>query len=114
MEAVIKRLGPIEGILERMNTLEDSIYTTKNVFTFKEACVYIGVSESLLYKLTANKVIPHYKPRGKKIYFSKKDLDDWLLQNYEPAADEAIHLATEISATQPLKNHNQYGRRKKN
>ena len=45
MEAVIKRLGPIEGILERMNTLEDSIYTTKNVFTFKEACVYIGVSD---------------------------------------------------------------------
>ena len=27
MEAAIKKLGPIEGILERMNTLEDSIYT---------------------------------------------------------------------------------------
>ena len=40
--------------------LEKNIYATKKVFTFSEACMYIGVSESMLYKLTANKEIPHY------------------------------------------------------
>ena len=40
--------------------------------------MYIGVSESMLYKLTSNKEIPHYKPRGKMLYFAKEELDAWL------------------------------------
>ncbi len=53
--------------------LENTIYTTKKVFTFQEACMYIGVSERMSYKLTSNKEIPHYKPRGKMLYFAKEE-----------------------------------------
>ena len=67
IEAVLKKLEPVEGLLERVALLENTIYTTKKVFTFQEACMYIGVSESMLYKLTSNKEIPHYKPRGVSI-----------------------------------------------
>mgnify|MGYP002232683229 FL=1 len=80
IEAVLKKLEPVEGLLERVALLENTIYTTKKVFTFQEACMYIGVSESMLYKLTSNKEIPHYKPRGKMLYFAKEELDAWLLQ----------------------------------
>ena len=83
IEAVLKKLEPVEGLLERVALLENTIYTTKKVFTFQEACMYIGVSESMLYKLTSNKEIPHYKPRGKMLYFAKEELDAWLLQNYD-------------------------------
>ncbi len=55
IEAVLKKLEPVEGLLERVALLENTIYTTKKVFTFQEACMYIGVSESMLYKLTSNK-----------------------------------------------------------
>ena len=75
IEAVLKKLEPVEGLLERVALLENTIYTTKKVFTFQEACMYIGVSESMLYKLTSNKEIPHYKPRGKMLYFAKEELD---------------------------------------
>lgn len=75
--------------------------------------MYIGVSESLLYKLTANKEIPHYKPRGKMLYFAKEELDEWLLQNCEPTVDEAERMTTESSATQPFFNKRRYGKRKK-
>lgn len=75
--------------------------------------VYIGVSDSMLYKLTANKEIPHYKPRGKMIYFAKEELDEWLLQNHEPTADEAMRMATETVATQPFLKQRRYGKRKK-
>ena len=68
-----------------MDLLEKSIYSTKRVFTFQDACMYIGVSDSMLYKLTANKEIPHYKPRGKMIYFAKEELDEWLFT--EPWTD---------------------------
>ena len=56
IEAVLKKLEPVEGLLERVALLENTIYTTKKVFTFQEACMYIGVSESMLYKLTSNKM----------------------------------------------------------
>ena len=75
--------------------------------------MYIGVSDSMLYKLTANKEIPHYKPRGKMIYFAKEELDEWLLQNHEPTADEAMRMATETVATQPFLKQRRYGKRKK-
>ena len=49
---------------------------------FQETCIYLGLSESYLYKLTHKKLIPHYKmPTGKKLIFSKAELDDWLLSN---------------------------------
>ena len=69
VESVLRKLEPVENLLQRLDLLENSIYTTKKVFTFQEACMYIGVSESMLYKLTASKEIPHYKPRGKMVYF---------------------------------------------
>lgn len=50
VEAILKKLDPIEGLLERIALLEKNIYTTKQVFTFQEACMYIGISESMLYK----------------------------------------------------------------
>lgn len=113
LESVLKKLEPVENILERMDLLEKSIYSTKRVFTFQDACMYIGVSDSMLYKLTANKEIPHYKPRGKMIYFAKEELDEWLLQNHELAADDAMRMATEAAATQPFLKQRRYGKRKK-
>ena len=111
-------IGPsdlqIESLVERIALLEKNIYTTKQVFTFQEACMYIGISESMLYKLTSGKEIPHYKPRGKMIYFAKEDLDEWLLQNYEPTVDEAARMANEAAATQPFFNQRRHGKRKKN
>ena len=59
IESVLKKLEPVESLLERITLLENTIFTTKRVFTFQEACMYIGVSESMLYKLTSSKEIPH-------------------------------------------------------
>lgn len=113
IEAVLKKLEPIESLLERVALLENTIYTTKRVFTFQEACMYIGVSESMLYKLTSGKEIPHYKPRGKMLYFAKEELDEWLLRNYEPTVDDATRMAGDVAATQPFFNRKRYGKRKK-
>ena len=113
IESVLKKVEPVESLLERIALLENTIYTTKKVFTFQEACMYIGISESMLYKLTSGKEIPHYKPRGKMIYFAKEELDDWLLWNCEPIVDEAVRMANEAAATQPFFNQRRYGKRKK-
>lgn len=51
------------------------------MLTFKDACLFLGVSESYLYKLTSLKRISYSKPGGKLIYFRKQDLVDWMNRN---------------------------------
>lgn len=68
-----------EQILQKLSTLEDLIKKKDDKpLTFKEACAYLGYAPSYLYKLTYRNVIPHYKPTGKMIFFSKNELDEWI------------------------------------
>ncbi|MFZ1730412.1 MAG: helix-turn-helix domain-containing protein [Bacteroidota bacterium] len=73
------------NISEQLQALESKIdsigLSNKSILTFKEACRYLDFSSSYLYKLTSLAQIPHYKPRGKRVYFERRDLDDWLRQN---------------------------------
>jgi excisionase family DNA binding protein len=68
-------------ILERLDRLERLMTANKEVLTFEETCDYTGISRSYLYKLTASGNIPHSKPNGKMIFFEKRKLNEWLLQN---------------------------------
>lgn len=66
----------------------------KNVLTFEETAEYMGVSKSHLYKLTMNRSIPHYKPRGKMVYFDREELEAWLKQNRVATSEEMEAKAT--------------------
>ena len=68
-------------IEERIEELESLVYASKNVLSFEEACKYLNLSKSYLYKLTSAQMIPPYKPQGKMIYFEKDALEAWLRQN---------------------------------
>lgn len=66
---------------QRLDRIEKLLLFKKSVLTFEEACEYTGIKASYMYKLTSSQSIPHSKPNGKVIFFDKKKLDDWLLQN---------------------------------
>ena len=56
--------------------------------SLSETAEYLNLSKSYLYKLTSRRMIPHFKPLGKLVYFQKTDLDAFLLQNrIKPAAE---------------------------
>lgn len=65
----------------------------KNTFTTDEAALYIGISKDHLYKLVCTRQIPHYKPRGKMVYFDKTELDTWLKQGKVMTTEEAEEFA---------------------
>ena len=65
----------------------------------KKAARYTGLSKSHLYKLTHFQLIPHYKPRGKLVYFLKKDLDKFLIQNRISTRDEIEDNASKYIAS---------------
>ena len=71
-EQVLKKLSILEELLKKKDD---------KPLTFKEACAYLGYAPSYLYKLTYRKVIPHYKPTGKMIFFSKNELDEWIFRS---------------------------------
>ena len=78
----LKTVNPVI-INERLKAIEDALYTTKDILNMKEVCQYLDISQSLLYKLTCSGEIPHFKPRGKMIFFEKKELIEWIKRNRE-------------------------------
>jgi excisionase family DNA binding protein len=71
-QTILKKLSSIEDLLKRKDD---------KPLTFKEACTYLGYAPSYLYKLTYKNVVPHYKPTGKIIFFSKNELDEWIFKS---------------------------------
>lgn len=53
----------------------------KNVLTIREVALYMGLSLSGVYKMTMNKTIPFYKPTGGRLYFDRKEVEEWLRRN---------------------------------
>jgi excisionase family DNA binding protein len=87
----------MENILERLESIERKLdelaVANKDVLNLKEAARYLNMSCSHLYKLTSAKEIPHYKPRGKQVFFERKELDKWLLQNRQTTKAEIEQAA---------------------
>jgi len=81
-ELILDKLSEIANKLDEQNLLQ------KTVLNFNEACSYLDVSQSHLYKLTRTRQIPHFCPQGKKLYFNRTELDVWLQRNRQSTNEE--------------------------
>ncbi len=61
--------------------LDDFIKAQDKPLNVNEACTYLSIAKPTLYKLTSNRLIPHYKPNGSLLYFRKSDLDNFVFSN---------------------------------
>jgi excisionase family DNA binding protein len=104
-QAVIEQLSEIKTLLKKN---DDHAYRqTSKPMTFKEACAYLGFAPSYLYKLTSKQLIPHYKPTGKVLFFSKAEIDEWIYTNAECRAKNAELKSENTSNTLGTKDPNQ-------
>ena len=83
----------LDKLTEISNKLDEQYLLQKAVLNFNEACKYLDVSPSHLYKLTSTKHIPHFCPQGKKLYFKREELDTWLQRNRKAAKNEIDQMA---------------------
>lgn len=83
LEMQVKEMKTVEPdiINQRLKNMEDTLYSAKEILNMKEVCQFLDISQSLLYKLTCNGEIPHFKPHGKIIFFEKKELVKWIKRN---------------------------------
>ena len=61
--------------------MEKTSFFPKPHLNVDEASQYLDLSKSYIYKLSRLKLIPFSKPLGKKLYFFKDELDEWLKTN---------------------------------
>ena len=88
-ELILDKLSEIANKLDEQNLLQ------KTVLNFNEACSYLDVSQSHLYKLTSTRQIPHFCPQGKKLYFNRTELDVWLQRNRQSTNEEIEQAVNE-------------------
>jgi excisionase family DNA binding protein len=71
-----------DQVLDRLERIENSLKQTDpdRPLSFTEAAKYLNSSKSYLYKLTHRRLIPCFKPLGKKLFFKRQDLEAFLLQ----------------------------------
>ncbi len=68
-------------ILDKLENIErNTLLMSKNVLSIEDVELLTGLSRRYLYKLTSRNEIPHYKPNGKKMYFDRKEIEDWMRQ----------------------------------
>ena len=82
----------VEGYLQKqqiqLDRIEAGSLGQKEVLNFDEACRFTGLGKSYMYKLTSGQRVPFYKPFGKMCFFSRVELENWLLQNPVKTIDE--------------------------
>lgn len=97
MEQMITQptLRDLSNKLERVERL--TLIGSKSVLNLDEAVLFTGFSKGHLYRLTSERQIPHYK-KGRKLYFNKSELEEWLLEDKVlTAADIDSQAATYVS-----------------
>ena len=68
-------------IEERLTRIESLLTMQKTVLNLEEVAELTGLSKSHIYKLCHLKKIPFYKPNGKQNFFSRSEVEKWLLRN---------------------------------
>jgi excisionase family DNA binding protein len=81
-EKILKELQKLQKLISEQNMLK------KEVLNFLEACQYLDISGSHLYRLTSLKQVPHFCPQGKRLYFNRQELDKWLQQKRQKTVAE--------------------------
>ena len=98
-ELILERLDRIEKAIASLNTT-NPIQVNNTPMDVKDLSVYLKLSISAIYKLTSTSEIPHYKS-GKRLYFKKEDIDEWIFSNRIKTRDDIEKGAMEYIRKNP-------------
>ena len=90
-----------KNMFDKLTSIESLLVATQpKPLTLKEAAEFLDFSRSYLYRLTSQGRIPCYKPEGKRVYFDRAELVNWLKRNRIRPQEE-----TEETAASYIVNH---------
>lgn len=92
MEITLKALS---DKIDRLSAI--TAIGTKDVLDLEETALFTGLSVGHLYRLTSNRLIPHFK-KSRKLYFKKSDLENWMLERRVQTEKDIQERAATYSA----------------
>lgn len=92
LKIILEKLEKIESILNEQQ---------KQPLTLNEASEFLNVSKSYLYKMTCQNKLPYYQPNGKKIYFKKSELEEWIFKHRVKTHEDIEREAEEYIRKHP-------------
>lgn len=93
-ELIIEKLNSIENLLKTLMKNDNGTVTITEVLNLNQAAEYVSLSKSAIYKKTSERNIPHFK-KGKKLYFKRRELDNWLTSMKISTKDEIDQAGTD-------------------
>ena len=84
-----------KNIIDKLSVIESLLVATQpKPLTLKEAAAFLDLSQSYLYRLTSQGRVPCYKPEGKRVYFDRTELVNWLKRNRIRPQEEIEEMAS--------------------
>ncbi len=95
-------------ILKKLDRIEKFVVGLKEILNVEELSEYTGFTKSTIYKLVHQSLIPYSKPNGKVLFFERKKIDLWLLQNSYKSLfeikEDAVNYTDKLSQTYNILN----------
>lgn len=89
LKSIVKTLESIRTEISKDNL------DAKSRWTLEELSDYTGYKTSYLHKLTSSKQIPSRKPKGKKLFFLRDEIFEWIdsngLTKEQESSDQAVY-----------------------
>ena len=89
-EVIMEKLDRIERmvtIIRENQEIKETQETSKEIMNVQQVADYLSISKQTVYGMTCRMEVPFYK-RGKKNYFKKRDIDEWLLATRRKTREE--------------------------
>lgn len=83
----------MEQILLHIQELKKVLLLQKEVLTIDELSLYTGYTVDYIYKMVHQGILPYSKPNGKKLFFIKTEIIDWLSSNKHKSEQELENMA---------------------
>jgi excisionase family DNA binding protein len=88
-EVIRQLFEKVERIEAMIFNLQDTQQQEKQHLSITEAADYLNITVAALYSMTGRRLVPFNKP-GKRLYFIKNDLDQWIKSAKFKTHDELL------------------------
>lgn len=86
-ELLERRLARIEQLLAALATEAPPEQPEADLLNIKQAADLLNLARATVYNLVSKKELPHFK-KGKRLYFSKAALLNWIKEGKKPTLAE--------------------------
>lgn len=76
-EAVRQLTEKVERLQELLLNLQPQNEGSNKMLGVEEAASFLGISAQAIYTMASRSIIPYHKP-GKRLYFDRHDLEEWI------------------------------------